>query len=284
MLSRVKLTVLSENRVDDPKLIAEQGLAIFVETPDGHVLFDTGQMKAILLNARQLGIDLSRLDWVFLSHGHYDHTGGLHYLLKETNKLKVICHPNLFNKKFRILNGEKVDIGVPWEKTELEEMGAEFVQKTRPMELLPDVWISGEIPRITDYEFIDETYQERILESYIHDELHDDMALIIRTVRGLIVLMGCGHSGPINTLKHAMRIMGENRIYAVIGGMHLHRAPDEKIEKIVQSLVSLNPEFIIPLHCSGFRTINKLFNIFKERVLLFNVGDTFELKDKNSES
>ncbi|MEJ2635040.1 MAG: MBL fold metallo-hydrolase, partial [Calditrichia bacterium] len=149
--------------------------------------------------------------------------------------------------------------------------------KTHPKEILPDVWISGEIPRLTEYEYIDETYQERILESYIHDEIHDDMALILKTEKGLIVLLGCSHAGPINTLKHALRVMEENKIFAVIGGMHLQRAPDEKIDKVVQNLICLNPEYIIPLHCSGFRVLNRLFNIFRDRVLLFNVGDSFQI-------
>jgi 7,8-dihydropterin-6-yl-methyl-4-(beta-D-ribofuranosyl)aminobenzene 5'-phosphate synthase len=203
-------------------------------------------------------------------------TGGLKFLLKEIQTPRVICHPNIFNKKYKIVGNEKVEIGIPWEKSELEDLGAHFIQKTRPMELLPDVWVSGEIPRLTDYEYIDETYQERVLESYIHDELHDDMALIIKTERGLIVLLGCGHAGPINTLKHAMRITGINKIHAVMGGMHLHRAPDKKVENITQHLINLNPEFAIPLHCCGFRSINMLYSAMKNKVLLYNVGDTFE--------
>ncbi len=278
MLSHFKITVLSENRVNNPKLIAEQGLSLFIETPHGNVLFDSGQMKAVVHNARQLKIDLKSLHFIFLSHGHYDHTGGLRYLAREHSPLEVYCHPNLFNKKYRMINDERVDIGVPWEKSELEDLGVTFHLKTHPKEILPDVWISGEIPRLTDYEYIDDTYQERILESYIHDELHDDMALILNTFKGLVILLGCGHSGPINTIKHAMRVLDQTKVYAVIGGMHLHRCPDEKIEKIVYHLRELDPEILIPLHCTGFRAVNLMFNLFKERVLLFNVGDYFELR------
>lgn len=278
MLSKVKLTVLSENRVTNPKLIAEQGLSILVETPDGKLLFDTGQTDAMLHNARELKVDLSKVRHIVLSHGHFDMTGGLSYLLSKNKNLEVICHPNLFNKKFNVIDNERVDIGVRWEKNDLEKKGAKFILKTRPMQILPDVWISGEIPRLTEYEDIDETYQERVLESFIHDELHDDMALIIKTTKGLIILMGCAHSGPVNTVKHAMRIMGVNKIHAIAGGMHLHRAPDEKIDKVIRNLVKLKPDYFIPLHCCGFRSINLLYNLMKDHVLLFNVGDTFEMK------
>jgi 7,8-dihydropterin-6-yl-methyl-4-(beta-D-ribofuranosyl)aminobenzene 5'-phosphate synthase len=222
-------------------------------------------------------INLKKIKKVVLSHGHFDMTGGLRFLLEEVTPLEVYCHPNLFNKKFKVRDKERVEIGVPWEKAELEGMGAKFVLKTHPKEIMKDVWISGEIPRLTGYEYIDETYQERILESFIHDELHDDLALIINTVKGLVILLGCGHSGPINTIKHAMRITGNGKVHAVVGGMHLQQAPEDKIDQITYHLIQLNPDYVIPLHCCGFRCINQLYNLLRERVLLFNVGDTFTL-------
>ncbi len=277
MLSDLKLTVLCENRVKDPKLIAEQGLSILVETPETHILFDSGQTDTILKNAQTLNIDLSKVQKVVLSHGHYDMVGGLYYLIKKIGSLDIYCHPNLFNKKFKITDKGRADIGVPWEKSDLEKFGANFILKTRPVEIMKDVWISGEIPRLTSYEYIDEAYQERVLESYIHDEIHDDMVLIMNTSKGLVVLLGCGHAGPVNSIKHAMRITGVNKLHAVVGGMHLHQAPYEKIKKIVTHLIKLNPDYFIPLHCCGFRSINLLYNQLKNRVLLFNVGDSFTL-------
>jgi 7,8-dihydropterin-6-yl-methyl-4-(beta-D-ribofuranosyl)aminobenzene 5'-phosphate synthase len=277
MLSQLNFIVLSENRVVSPNLTAEQGLSILIETSEGNILFDTGQTDAFLRNANQLNINLSNISKVFLSHGHYDHTGGLRALLRIKSTFEVFCHPNLFNKKFNVIGTERLDIGVQWEKSDLEHKGVKFILKTQPKEILPGIWISGEIPRLTEYEFIAETYQEQVLESFIHDEIHDDMSLIFKTEKGLIVLLGCGHAGPINTIKHAMRIVGENRLHAVIGGMHLHRAPQEKIKKIVDNMIHLDPDHIIPLHCCGFRTINCLFSHFKERVHLYNVGDSFIL-------
>lgn len=277
MLSQLTLTVLCENRVVNPELKAEQGLSILVETPEGKLLFDTGQTDTLLQNAKTLNINLEEIKMVVLSHGHYDMTGGLRHLVKQIHPVEVYCHPNLFNKKYKIMEKGRVDIGVPWEKSELEKLGAKFILKTSPKEIMKDVWISGEIPRLTSYEYIDESYQEKVLESFIHDELHDDLALIINTVKGLVVLLGCGHAGPVNTIKHAMRITGNNKIHAVIGGMHLHRAPEEKVFNITKNLSQLNPDFFVPLHCCGFRCINLLYNQYPERVLLYNVGDTFSL-------
>lgn len=277
MLANAKLTILSENRVVSPQLIAEQGLAIFIETPGGRILFDTGQTDALIHNAKILKIPLQNVDYVVLSHGHYDHAGGLPYVAELKNLLKVICHPALINKKYRVFPAGNLDIGVPWEKSTLVRKGVEFLFRTHPFEILPDVWFSGEIPRNTAYETIDETYQQRVLESLIHDELHDDAFLALNTVKGLVVLLGCGHAGPVNSLKHAMRITGNRHIHALIGGLHLQTADQSKIDQIIKNIHRLNPDLIFPLHCTGFAAIHKFFRLFKDRVQLLNVGDQIEI-------
>jgi 7,8-dihydropterin-6-yl-methyl-4-(beta-D-ribofuranosyl)aminobenzene 5'-phosphate synthase len=277
MLKKVKITILAENRVIDPNLLAEQGQSIFIETENGSVLFDVGQTDAFLHNAQHMKIDLNRIDKIILSHGHYDHTGGLPAFCNKIKPVDIICHPALINKKYRIYPEGRKDIGVPWDKKEVEHTGANFIFKTHAYEVIPDVWISGEIPRNTEYEKIDETYQQRVSESYIHDEIHDDMSLILVTERGLIVLLGCGHAGPINSIRHAMRITHTKSVHAVMGGMHLNNAPEDKIDQIVTNLYQINPDILIPLHCTGFHAINRMFIRFAERVKLMNVGDSYEL-------
>ncbi|HGY56700.1 MAG TPA: MBL fold metallo-hydrolase [Caldithrix abyssi] len=277
MIKECTLTVLAENRVNNPKLFGEQGLSILIHTPDASLLFDTGQTDTFLKNARQLELNLQTVEAIVLSHGHYDHGGGLPHFLKAVKPVPVYCHPALLNKKFRDQDSALVDIGVPWEKTDIIHAGGDLIFKTHAFEIFPGIWYSGEIPRHSRFESIDESYRQRVLESYIHDELHDDISLILQTKKGLIVLLGCGHSGVINTVKHAMRITGEKRLYAVMGGMHLQLCSDEKIENVVKHLKALNPEYVIPLHCTGFRAVSRLYRLFKDRMLLFNAGDAFNV-------
>ncbi len=278
MLSDVTITILVENRVARANLIAEQGLSLFIETPEGNFLFDTGQSDVFLHNAQHLGIDIASNQAIVLSHGHYDHTNGLYYYLKKYERARVIAHYNLFHKKFKIVNGERMFVGIAHEEDELKRLGAHFEYVSNPHNLSENIIISGEIHRITDFETIDEQYEERVLESYIPDELHDDMALYLKTEKGLVVLLGCGHSGVINTVKQGMRHTGMQEVYAVMGGMHLAQATPERIAKTVNALRELNPRYIVPLHCTGFRMVNQLFNEFGDRVRLMNVGDQFTLK------
>jgi len=279
MLKRVKLSLLSENRVIDPRLRAEQGFSVHIETDTGTILFDVGQTITLVENAHELNINLKAIQKIVLSHGHYDHTGGLPFVLEKTGPIDVICHPALTNKKYKIYPAGRTNIGVPWEKRDLVSMGAKFVYKTHPFEVIPDIWISGEIPRRSSFEYVEEVYQQKPSVSYIHDEIHDDMCLVLNTVKGLIIILGCGHAGPINSIKQSMRITKNKQIYAVIGGMHLQHSPDEKIRKIVKNLKSLDPAFVLPLHCTGFNAITRMMRIFQNRVKLLNVGETFELTE-----
>ena len=276
-MDSLKLTVLSENRVDNPLLIAEQGLSIYIESGNYKVLFDTGQEKAICHNAVHLGLNMRDLNYIILSHGHYDHGGGLYQYLNKYHDATIISHPSVFNKKYLKIDEDKKYLGLNFTLDEMKNLGGHFIFKSKAFEFIPNFFYSGEINRITEYENIEEEYIERILESDIHDELHDDSALYIKTLKGLIILLGCGHAGVINTIKHGMRVTNMRKVHAVIGGMHLKKASDEKIEQIVTGLNEIDIERIIPLHCTGFRAISRLISEFGDKVILFNVGDTLQV-------
>lgn len=279
MLDQIEIAILSENRVANPTLVAEQGLSFHISSPEGNFLFDTGHREAFIKNAEQMGIDLKNVEKILFSHGHYDHTGGLYFYLQKYDEATIICHYNIFNRKFRVFEGGRLEVGIPYEEQELTKMGGNFVYKTQPFNLSENILSTGEVPRITDYETPNEVHQELVLESYISDVLNDDMGMVIKTTRGLIILLGDSHSGPVNTLKHAVRITGIQEIYAVMGGMSLVHASMDKIKKIGSGLQQMNPRYIIPLHSTGFQAMSHLYSIFKERVLLFNTGDKLTLKN-----
>lgn len=279
MIDQLEITILCENRVTNPSLVGEQGLSFHISSPEGAFLFDTGNRDAFIRNAEQLKIDLAKVEKILFSHGHYDHTGGIYFYLQKYGEATIICHYNIFNRKFRLFEGGRLEVGIPYEEQELTKMGGKFVYKTQPFKLSENILSTGEVPRITDYETPDEVHQELVLESYISDVLNDDMGMVIKTTQGLIVLLGDSHSGPVNTIKLAVRITGIQEIYAVMGGMSLIHASMDKIRKIGSGLQQMNPRYIIPLHSTGFQAMNHLYSLFKKRVLLFDTGDKLTLKN-----
>jgi 7,8-dihydropterin-6-yl-methyl-4-(beta-D-ribofuranosyl)aminobenzene 5'-phosphate synthase len=276
-MQQVKLKILAENRVENPLLIAEQGLSILVEVDDQKILFDTGQGNAIIHNAEHLGVDLKEVGWIILSHGHYDHVGGIMEILKLNPRIKIIAHPYIFNKKYVKTKGNKRFIGIPTTREDLEKRNASLILKNNKYEILPGVYFSGEIMRLTDYEQVESKYFERVLESEIPDHMKDEAFLVINTPKGLIILSGCGHVGIVNTCKHALKITKQKKILLVMGGMHLKNASDNLRQATLHDLMDINPDQFAPLHCTGFQMIKDLISNFGEKkVQLMNVGDEIQ--------
>ncbi|MCX5820984.1 MAG: MBL fold metallo-hydrolase [Deltaproteobacteria bacterium] len=225
---KIKATIVSENCVFHlPGAVAEHGLSIFMETDRGNYLLDTGQGKAIVNNALVLGIDLRTIKGIIMSHHHWDHTGGLGPVLDLKGAVDIYAHPDFFKEIYNI-GGEKVRyIGVPYPRPLLEGKGATFKFSDEFRQIEPELWLTGEVPRRTNYERGDKNQVVKSNEGYVNDNLLDDQSVVIETEKGLFIILGCCHSGIINTLSYIVEKMGQRRIYAVIGGTHLGPVSDE---------------------------------------------------------
>jgi len=248
MSGRFRLTTLAENQVapGSPRgMIAEHGLAVLIEGKE-KVLFDTGQGRALMSNASVLGVDLSEIDRVVLSHGHYDHTGGLKELLKRTGGVEVVAHPDVFADK----RARGRHIGIPFKKGELEGLGASFTLIKGPVEIGKGISSTGEVKRKSTFEDIEKRLLVKKGTSLIPDPLLDDLSLLLDTREGLTVVCGCAHSGAINTLEHARSLTGKE-VYAVVGGIHLAGAPEARLEKTIAAFKEMGVERLELSHCTG---------------------------------
>jgi len=272
------ITTLVENTVAQTgkKLIGEHGLSFFIETNNHKILFDTGQNLALSHNAKVLGIPLSQVDTVVLSHGHYDHTGGLQSLLEGRSNFKLFAHPDIFNEKVKETDDDYKYIGIPLKKDLLEKNNVRLRLDKKPVQLTSGVMTTGEIPLNNDFEDVESTFLLKKNNEIITDTLADDQALILETNSGLVVLLGCSHRGVINTLKHVSELTAKNKIYAIMGGLHLGKASGLKLRKIMDHLHEFGLEKIGVGHCTGPRAFIALSNEFKDRVFLNTVGNRVE--------
>jgi 7,8-dihydropterin-6-yl-methyl-4-(beta-D-ribofuranosyl)aminobenzene 5'-phosphate synthase len=268
-----------ENTVNQAGLLAEHGLSFWVERGDRRILFDTGQGMALAHNADKLGIDLSLADDVVLSHGHYDHTGGLLAALPRFREATVYAHLELFRDRYlRHPQSGARSIRSPIESFDWlkARVGRVVPTDAQPVELSAGVRLTGQIPRRNDFEDTGGAfYLDRACTK--QDPLIDDQALFLETGRGLVVLLGCAHSGVVNTLDHIRSLTGDRQIRTIVGGMHLRHASEDRLGRTVHRLRELDVRRIGLAHCTGFTAMARLHQELPNRCFHCVSGTRIEL-------
>jgi len=276
----MKVYILTDNVVNKRGLIAEHGLSLFIEHNGLHILFDTGQSSAYCYNAAAMGVDLQQTDCIVLSHGHYDHCGGLIDFPATGNKFPLIfVHPKALCKRYKgnVLKNDYKEIGVPWTVRDHLNIQKNIRYNHKVLSPYPGVHLVAEIPRLTDFETTAEDFYIKESGEITKDNFIDEQVLIIETGRGLCVFLGCGHPGIINCLKHVQKLFPNNTIYALFAGMHMYEASAHRVEMIIQHLSYFNIQKIIPLHCTGILAISEMKRSFKNSCLIMTTGDLLEL-------
>ncbi len=271
---KLDITTLSENTAGLPNLLAEWGLSILVETDEANVLLDTGQSISASYNAAIFGTDLSKVDRIVISHGHFDHTGGLQQVLRLMRKeVEIIAHPDMWAAKYTGRRERKRYIGIPFQRQELEGLGARFNLTTQPTRIADNIMTTGEIPMVTEFEEIEPNrFFVKGDSGWQPDRLLDDQALIINTEMGLVVLLGCAHHGIINTLYHAQQITGVKPIHMVMGGCHLVGASEERVLLTIAALKELDVQRVGVSHCTGMPASAMMAQELGDRFFFNNAG------------
>jgi 7,8-dihydropterin-6-yl-methyl-4-(beta-D-ribofuranosyl)aminobenzene 5'-phosphate synthase len=276
----IKITTLSENTAAFAGVLAEHGLSVLVETDEANVLLDTGLSISVANNVETLGVNLKNVDKIVISHGHHDHTGGLRDVLRKMRKkVEVIGHPDIMASKYAKREGFPAGyIGIPFDRRELESLGAVFVLSPGPVQISENIITAGEVPMNTEYETIDQFLKEMKEGELVPDQLLDDRALFIKTDKGLVVILGCAHRGIINTLHHAQELTGEQRIEMVIGGCHLMNSSEERVWLTIAALKELGVHKIGVSHCTSLPAAAMMAHEFGEDFFFNNAGTRIELE------
>ena len=242
----MRLRILVDNNTFiDQYYHGEPAASFYIEIEDKKILFDTGYSDILISNAEKMGIDLSELTHIVLSHGHDDHTKGLKYLKEaiDLSKVELIAHPGCFLPKY---NGD-LYIGSPFSEEEIRG-GSNYIPCKSTYAISENLIYLGEIPRINTFENqnpIGKYSQDGILKD---DYLLDDTAMVYRSEKGIFIITGCSHSGICNIIESAKKVCGEEKVYGVLGGFHLFNN-DEQLKKTIEYLQKTQIEQLYPCHC-----------------------------------
>jgi len=308
--NKADLIVKSSERVKyftDEPLLAEHGFSVLIQPDNSEdkILWDAGVSKVALIeNMRRMKLALKSISKIALSHGHLDHYASMTDLLNKMNllpeekewsesvteeevrfwieagRVPIVSHPAAFRERWLVKDDGRMEGPfLPPPELAWKAAGANIILSEKPYQLAPGCWTTGYIPRTS---FEESGRSEKLLfrkgSDFIPDDLEEDQAIVINVNgKGLIVLSGCAHSGIVNTVNYAQEFTGIDSIYAIIGGFHLARAGDEEIDRTIEYIRSIRPQFVIPSHCTGLRAVSRFAHEMPEEFVEGIVGATYLL-------
>ena len=282
MLKTLKIAVVAEDSAAyDSALLGQHGISLLLTANAGpgekNILVDVAQNpQALLANFEKMAIAPACIDAIVLTHCHYDHTRGLTRILEAIDRddVPVIAHPDLFRLNF-VQTPFLRHVGVmPGDlQPQIEDAGGVLFLTSDPLQIMPGLMTTGEVERTTDFE--DPGIDLYTIENgrVKTDAMPDDISLVANLEgSGLVVVTGCCHAGIVNVLAHARRIAGVEKIGGLIGGLHLVAASDDRIEKTVDGIRAVDPDWVYAGHCTGFRAQAALYSALKSRFTPLQTG------------
>jgi len=273
------ISVLCDNSIKAPGFMGEHGFSVLIERNGEKLLFDSGSGLSIAHNLKKLDRDLKGLTKILVSHGHYDHTGGLKWVLEQVGRVEVVAHPAMFTQHMACNPEDQNDparyVGCPYPRDELERLGAVFRFKDRSLEVVPGVWFVVGIERDPDSVPSDPRLVLPGGGSFRPDPIDDDAGLLIETDEDPVLVLGCAHGGVVNILNHVKRQMGVDKLQAILGGTHLLFVGSEDIPGIIEKFEEFSVKLLGVSHCTGMKASLELAKHFGDRFELASAGSVF---------
>lgn len=274
----MRFKVLMENKTDGPGCVAEHGLSIYIEAQGRKLLFDTGSSPLFVENARAMSVDLSQVEALVISHGHYDHTGGVPHFCELNKIAPIYIHQGAFYDTY----GKEADgqwesrtCGIRWNDQERSGIDPRIVRTDGAAWLSENIVISGTIPKIPGFEPTETFYRKFSDGSYEPDPMDHEQILVVREPEGLYVFSGCSHRGVVPAVRCARELFGGERVAVLVAGMHLYSAGKDMRQKVVEQIRKEEMDLVMPVHCTGIDAICDLKTALGDKCVVATAGSSY---------
>lgn len=262
----MRFKFLMENKTDGPGCLAEHGLSVYIEAQGRKLLFDTGPSPLFAQNARAMNVDLEQVEAVIISHGHYDHTGGVPKFCEINKIAPIYIHKGAFYETYGMKHGEM--------EQERSLVDPRIIRTDGATWLSENIAVSGTIP--VEGASITEPFYRKLADgTYEPDPMDHEQILVIREPEGLYVFSGCSHRGVLPAVRYARELFQGEGIAALIAGMHLYKADADARKKVVDSLIAEDMDLVMPVHCTGINAICDLKAALGEKCVVATAGSSY---------
>lgn len=280
----MKAVILSENRTNRPECLAEHGLSVYIETGERKILFDLGASDIYIHNAKQMKIDLEQVDTVVISHGHFDHTGGVPSFCRFNKKAKIFIHEKAFKTAYGMEDGklDEAPCSIRWTKAQHRSIAERLVLTAGVTWLTEDIVVSGTIPKADGFFPTEPFYIKNADGSLTVDPMEHEQFLAVRVrsgegkSKGVFLFSGCSHNGVISCLSYARALFTGERLLGLLAGMHLYQSDAATRQEILTQIAEEEIDYILPVHCTGNQAICDLKLMIGERCIPAGAGDQFD--------
>ena len=270
----MKITFLIDNKTESTECDAEWGLSLLIETDGKTILMDQGASPMLVRNAERMGLDLSKVDFATISHGHNDHTGGTEYFAAVNKTAPIYVHEKAFS--YQVVDDIEGNIGIPWSEEFMEENKDRIIRTSGTYQIDDRTWLIGNVPAVEGFTPT-ESFFIKVGNKMFPDQMEHEQTLVIEDGKGLHVFSGCSHMGVIPILRYIQEKIPGRKIVSLVAGMHLYCASDEFIDQVISEMQTMGIEDIFPVHCTGMNAIVRFKMQLGDIVKIATAGDSFEI-------
>lgn len=271
----MKLNLIVENKTYEDGIMAEHGLALLIETGEKTILFDSGKSHALINNGNRMNLDLSKVDFAVLSHGHYDHSGGFPDFNRINPNAPIYIHQNAFKEIYEMNEfGKPIghNLGIQWDDKEKETIKENLIFTNEPLYITENIVISGSIPNEMR-EHKTGRFLEKVGSEYKFDEMEHEQFLAINENEQLYIFTACSHTGVKPVVDYAKQLFPDMNIRLVFGGFHLYSSQIDLLLNAVDRITTMDVEYYMPVHCTGLKATFRMKELLGDRCVVLNAGD-----------